>query len=87
MIEAEIFKRIRTFKDIELEKARQRYNMLVAERDLMVALRAAGFAFSLSAAVVRIERFTSSAIRSAVYFTGNLFKKIFGHKQNRSSVS
>lgn len=86
MIDADIFKRIRTLKDIELEKAKLKYKMLVAERDIMVALRSAGVAFSISNAIARIDRITSM-IRSAAAFTGNLFRKLFGRKQNQSSIS
>ncbi len=77
MNNAGIIKRIRTLKDIEVEKARLRYQMLIAERDILIAFRRAGITLPITATLSKIERSASYVIKG-ITFTGTFLKKLFG---------
>lgn len=70
------FKKIRTIKDIELEKANLRYEMLVAENKMMDNFESLATVFSISSIIVRANKSLNTVLR-----TYSMISNIFGHKK------
>ncbi len=70
MIESKRFKKIRNLQDIKLEKAKLRYKMLVAEKDLVDNLKYAGEFFILGSIISRISQGLTVALKTYNLITG-----------------
>ncbi len=80
MIEAKRLKRIRSLQDIKLEKAKLRYQMLIAERDLLENMRYAGDFFTIGSIISRISLGLTVALK-----TYRLVSNIFAPRKKSSN--
>ncbi len=83
MIHGERFKRIKTLGDIRQEKIKLRYEMLVAEKDIMITLKSAEVAYSFTSTIARVTR-VMSVIKQTFSFAGRILGKLFPGKKEES---
>ncbi len=77
-MDMERFRRIRTLHDIKIEKARLRYESLVAENAMMDSVRAVGSLFSLVRYIRKVSAGfgTAFAVASRITrFTSGIFSR------------
>ncbi len=75
MIDTKRFKKMRSIQDIKLEKAKLRYEMLLAEKNLEENLGHAGDFLSLGALASRFKRGLNTAIRTYSLIAGIFIRK------------
>lgn len=62
MLDTKRFKKIRSFQDIKLEKAKLRYEMLIAEKNLVKSMHQTSTFFTIGAILSRFHRGLNTAL-------------------------
>ena len=75
MTEINRFKKMRSFQDIKLEKAKLRYEMLLAEKNLVKSLNYTSGLFTIGAIMSRFSRGLNTAVKTYSFITGLLGRK------------
>jgi len=75
MTEINRFKKMRSFQDIKLEKAKLRYEMLLAEKNLVKSLNYTSGLFTVGAIMSRFNRGLNTALKTYSFITGFLGRK------------
>lgn len=78
MIETKRFKKLRSFQDIKLEKAKLRYEMLVAEKHLVKSINQTTTFFTMGAILSRFHRGLDTALNTYYMVTG-----LFGKRKKK----
>ncbi len=85
MINSSRYRKIKTLQDIRVEKARLRYEALVAENAMMEGFRSVERAFTMFSMVRRVSEYVGHGIR-AVSGIARFFGRVF-HKKPHQGAS
>lgn len=82
MIDTHRYRKIKTFQDIRLEKARLRYEALVAENAMMEGFRSLERVFTIFSMARRVSDYVGYGFR-AMSGLGRFFGRVFHKKSHR----
>ena len=74
MLDTKRFEKIRSFQDIKLEKAKLRYEMLMAEKNLVKSMHQTSTFFTIGAIMSRFNRGLNTAL-TTYSMIANFFSK------------